>query len=294
MFRSAFLPGCLLLAGSLALGCSHPVSQATPPTPEPEIGGRFNANTCGTITGRVVWDGPIPSVPPFRAPYVPRPESGIALGRHTWPNHRVPVVGKDRTLSSAVVFLKEVEPNRSRPWDHEPVIVEIEKHQLLVRQGQQRSLVGFVQRGRAIDMVSRDPFFHSILARGAAFFSMPFPDANVVRSRRLDRQGIVELTSGCGAFWMTGFLFVDDHPYYSRTPGGQFTLAQVPAGTYQLVCWHPDWRELSRELDGDTWEVASIECRPALTIEQTVTVEAGKTSPVDLVFPSPIQGRRPQ
>jgi len=199
------------------------------------------------------------------------------------------VVAEGRLLTSAVVYLDEVDPHRSRPWDHALVKVEIDQHQLAVRQGDLTSRVGFVQRGRSIDMVSQDVFFHSILARGATFFSMPFPDANVVRPRRLDRKGIVELTSGCGAFWMTGFLFVDDHPYYSRTDGGRFTLSQVPAGKYQLICWHPDWREVSRELDGDTWEIASIDYRPALTIKQTVEVKAGETCTIEMRFPSPLE-----
>ncbi len=282
-----FLSGCLLLAGSLLPGCSYPAAQEPPADPPAEIGSRFDPTQCGTITGEILWTGAVPDVPPFRAPYVPRPESGVSQGRFTWPNQRAPVVVSGK-LTSAVVFLKGIDPQRSRPWDHDRVTVEIEKHQLLVHQGNLGSHFGFVQRGRDIEMITRDTFFHSIQARGAAFFSMPFADPNVSRTRRLDRPGIVELSSGCGAFWMTGFLFVEDHPYLARLDTqGRFTLPRVPAGTYQLVCWHPSWIEVSRELDGDTWEVASLEYQSPLTVEHTITLEAGKTETVELVFSAP-------
>ncbi len=243
------------------------------------IGTQFNPAECGSITGQVLWDGPVPQVPRYNAPFTPRPESGIIFGRKTWDNPRSPVVSREGGLASAVVFLKEVNLPQSRPWDHSPVTVAVRQHQLQVHQDSLESRFGFVQRGQTIDLINHDKCFHSIQARGAAFFNLPFADPDKPHPRRLTQKGIVELTSGCGAFWMAGFLFVDNHPYYARTGSdGRFVLPQVPAGTYQLVCWHPDWREISRELDGDTWEVASIEFRPALTIEVTVQVEADKAT----------------
>src|SRR5205823_11713041 len=109
-----------------------------------------------------------------------------------------------------------------------------------------------------VEVVSHQDFFHSVQFRGAAFLTLPLADANVVHRRRLDRSGVVELTSASGCFWMAGWLFVADHPYFARTDAqGRFTLSQVPAGEYQLLIWLPEWRETGREIDADTWEVAS-------------------------------------
>jgi hypothetical protein len=52
---------------------------------------------------------------------------------------------------------------------------------------------------------------------------------------------------------MRGYVFVDDHPYYSRTDSrGRFTLPQVPPGRYELVCWLPDWHIARHERDPES------------------------------------------
>jgi hypothetical protein len=276
----------LTLGLTLLVGCSSPTEP--PPSPAPEtapIGSRFKPDDCGRIVGTVFWKGPRPRVPDYTAPLSPRAESGRPPGQRVFPNPGAPQIQDGRFLTNAVVLLRGVDPERSRPWDQPPVRVEIKDHRMLIHQGEVVSAYGFVRRGQSVELVSRDSDFHSIQARGTGFFTIPFADPDVVRQRRLTRQGVVELASASGSFWMAGHLFVDDHPYYARTENrGQFTLNDVPSGTYQLAAWLPDWREVERELDGDTWEVASIQYRPPLTVEQTIQVVAGKTCAVDLTF----------
>ena len=39
--------------------------------------------------------------------------------------------------------------------------------------------------------------------------------------------------------WMGAYAGVVDHPYFAVTsPGGQFELKDVPAGTYTIEAWH--------------------------------------------------------
>lgn len=39
--------------------------------------------------------------------------------------------------------------------------------------------------------------------------------------------------------WMSGWIVVQDHPYYAVTgDNGNFTLSNVPAGTYTVQYWH--------------------------------------------------------
>src|SRR5262249_61652176 len=74
----------------------------------------------------------------------------------------------------------------------------------------------------------------------AAFFSLAFPDPHQPLSRSFDTPGRVELSSGAGYYWASAHLFVADHPYYTLTdPDGRVTLAQVPAGSVDVVAWLP-------------------------------------------------------
>jgi hypothetical protein len=78
---------------------------------------------------------------------------------------------------------------------------------------------------------------------------------------------------------------VDDHPYYARSgEAGAFSLAQAPAGDYELVCWLPDWRERSHELDADTWLVTRLTFRPPLQIVRRIHIDAGKKTTADFTM----------
>jgi hypothetical protein len=265
----------------LIAGCDGDRPPApTPDQPLAEAGRDFDPTTAGTVEGRVAWDGPVPEVPDFRSTTYPRDYTDHKV--LSWPNPNAPRVDPaSRGVEGAVVFLRGIDPRKARPWDLPPVAVVMRHYHLHVCQGETESRTGFVRRGTSIDMVSREATLHSLQGRGAAFFTLAFPDRDVVRKRRLDRAGVVELTSGVGCFWMRGHLFVDDHPYYARTDAaGRFRLERVPAGLYELVCWLPDWRAASHERDGDTCRIARLAFRPPLELTQAVTVTPGARAAV--------------
>jgi hypothetical protein len=102
-------------------------------------------------------------------------------------------------------------------------------------------------------MVSTEADCHSLHADGAAFFTLPFPDPNRPLERKLDRPGTVEVSSNAGFFWMRAYLFVSDHPYFTRTDAqGRFEISAVPAGDYEVVCWMPNWHEAGHDRDPET------------------------------------------
>src|SRR5262249_25422833 len=162
------------------------------------------------------------------------------------------------------------------PWSHPPLAVEQRLSGLRVVQGKTSSRVGFVRRGDSVEMLSRDADYHALRARGSAFFSLTFPDPDRPRRRTLAEKGIVELSSGAGHWWLRGYLFVDDHPYYARTDTeGRFRLAQVPAGRYRLVCWAPSWLKQSWDRDPETSLLIRLSFRPPVVQERDIEVRSG-------------------
>jgi hypothetical protein len=229
----------------------------------------------------VTWSGPVPTTASYRAPVSPSGE--LAGGaRRFWPSPNAPVIAPSTGgVANAVVFLRGVDPRRSRPWDHPPVRVEFREYQLYVCQGSTDARTGFVRRGDTIEMTSTQALFHSLQVRGAAFFALTFPEPGLVCHRRLERAGVVELQSGVGCFWMRGHLFVDDHPYYARTDAqGRFRLPQVPPGEYDLVCWLPNWHEAERELDADTGLICRLAFQPPFEVVQHIHLADRQTQSV--------------
>jgi hypothetical protein len=195
-------------------------------------------------------------------------------------------------VAGAVVFLRGVDPRRGRPWDLPPVRVEVRDFQFHVLQGGADSRVGFVRRGDAVSVASAQDFLYLVRLRRAAFSTLALPDAGVERSHRLDRNGVVELSSASGQFWMSGHLFVSDHPYYTRTAAdGSFRLTGVPPGSYQATCWLPDWRPAARELDADSWQVSRLTFRPPLEKAQPLRLDPGQTRSAEFTVSAEDFGR---
>ncbi|MBI1918226.1 MAG: hypothetical protein HYS12_26335 [Planctomycetes bacterium] len=281
----------LLLA---IVGCGDAPAPLLPELPPPEIGAHFDARTTGTVEGQLTWVGEVPQVSPFVS--TPRPVADPPRApKRPWPNSNAPSVDfRTRGVGDVVVFLRGIDPEHSRPWDHDSVRVEMSGYRYQVHQGRTTSRFGFVRRGRQVEMVSTDEAFYSARARGAAFFTLPFPDPHRPCQRTLLEKGVVELSSGSGQFWMRAYLFVDDHPYYARTDSqGHFSLAQVPEGEYELVCWLPDWRVARRERDPESTLTARLFFSPPVELVRRVTVHRGEKCSVAVDVSAEAFARQP-
>jgi hypothetical protein len=270
-----------------SLGCGEITARTETETSdlESEAGTAFDPVTAGTLQGQVIWSGDIPVVAALEIQ--PNPLAGEVLHKKQLrPNPNAPSIDPgSKGLANAVVFLHGVDPKRARPWDHPPVQVEQRAGEFHIIQGSADSHFGFVRRGAPIAMISRDPFFHSLHASGAAFFTLTFPDPNRPLQRPLKENGLVELTSASGYYWMRAYLFVDEHPYYTRTDSsGRFLLAQVPPGHFEVVCWLPNWIESHHERDPESGCVTRMFFAPAFRSVQPVTLGPGEKKEMNVVI----------
>jgi hypothetical protein len=274
-------------------GCQDlPPQQITNSSAPSELARDFNPAATGTLVGRVIWEGPIPRVPAFEVKNYPDNQAELPPPG-SWPNLHAPVVDSEtQGVQNAVIFWRQVDLRKSRPWNHEPVQVEMGRWQMQVKQGSTASPVGFVQRGENITAVTKKKIFHVLRGQGAAFFSLPFPDPEFTTTKRLDQVGRVELFSGAAYYWMVAHLFVNEHPYYTLSDTqGRFEMAQVPEGTYQVICWLPNWNIAWQVRDPESSQITRIGYAPPVELEANVNVASGKRGQVDFkvatkLFPS--------
>lgn len=244
--------------------------------PSSDLATQFDPARTGIVQGCLTWIGEAPEVSwlySSPAPLQPPPREPV----RAWNNPFTPRVAASGGVEDAVVFLSGVEKARSRPWHHSPARVELRDHQLLVYQGEACSRHGFVRRGTRFEIGSTDAVRYVLRGRGAAFFAHALVEPDQPRERLLRESGIVELGEGAGRFWMRGFLFVDDHPYYTRTDQqGNFRLEQVPDGEYDLSFFLPDWHIKVIERDRNWTQAANVTFARPLVLVRKVQVQRGR------------------
>jgi hypothetical protein len=219
---------------------------------------------------------------------MPNPLSGVVLQkRQQRPNPNLPTTDSvTHGLAGAVVCLRGVDRARAKPWDLPNVTVEQRDCQLRIVQGQESTQIGFVHKGDDIEMISRDPWLHALHAGGSSYFTLMFPDPEQPLRRRLVAPGLVELSSNVGYFWIRGYLFVDDHPYYCRTNReGHFNLTGVPSGAYRLTAWLPNWQVARQERDPESGLVSRVYFEKPFEVELDVVV--GEQDQKDLLLELP-------
>ena len=211
----------------LLTGCT-PTPRAETPAPRFELGAAFDPSATGTVRGQISWRGTVPG----RERATGVVPDGDDYRLRDVGNPFKPVVDPTTGgLAGVLVQLDDIDPVRSRPWDHPPVSLTMADFAYRLSPPS-----GLVRLGDGVTFVSHDPELHVARARGAAFFSLTFPATTQPRTRRLDTPGVVELTSGAGYFWNAVDLCVRVDPYATVTDAqGNYELPQVPAGNYALT-----------------------------------------------------------
>jgi plastocyanin len=191
----------------------------------------------GSITGRVVFRGAPPALPPIE----------VAKDRETC-GESVPaealVVAADGGVKFAVVSVEGARAAGGGPAGE--VTLEnrgcrFTPHVLAARVGAE------------IAIVNADPLLHNLRAwadEHRHVFNVVQPTQGQVTRRTLKRGGAIALSCDTHVH-MAGWLHAFDHPYYAVTGGdGSFQIEGVPAGTYRLQAWHEGWTIVGREPNG--------------------------------------------
>jgi plastocyanin len=214
MFRTAV---CLALT---ALGCTAAAAE------------KASSGSGGVVRGRIRWVGPVPPLPASSIP-----EEHAACGK-TAANERLRI-GPANGVKDAVVWIDAIE---DAPGG-KPVTATVDQKGCVFLPH-----VQVVPAGSKVDLVNSDAMLHNVHAfldgeRSLFNIAMPPGKGQRIKTRPLAQPGIVDLRCDAGHSWMSAWIHVAAHPWYTVTAeDGSYSIEDVPPGDWVLRVWHEGWR----------------------------------------------------
>ena len=179
----------------------------------------------GSIKGKVVFAG----APPPKKKVIPTKDKE-ACGSGVREVDQI-VVGPDKGVQSAIVYLKKVE--KGKAWEKPAKAPAIDNVKCDFNPNVQ------VMPAGDIEIVNSDPVLHNThgFLDKVTVFNVALPNQGQRIPKPLKRSGLVRVE--CDAHgWMLGWIYVADNPYYAvSAKDGSFTIGNVPPGSYTLVAW---------------------------------------------------------
>ena len=222
--------------------------KAVPAPPEPLAPAQANSNGRGALVGRVVFDGNIPQSQALTV------SKDVEVCGQTEKFPEALLVGQDRGIKNAVVFLQAVAGEKSPPLPVSNPIID-------QRDCVYTPHVLLVPAGTTVDIKNSDGILHNIhtYSEKNPAFNTAQPKFKTVISKTFTQPEMIRVT--CDVHdWMTAWIVVQDHPYYALTDAtGAFRLSNVPAGEYELKVWHEELGEHPRSVSITADQESSVE-----------------------------------
>jgi plastocyanin len=207
----------LSLALGLALGVYWAVGGKTPAT-------AIAASSGGTISGRVVFVGDPPPVKKIKVTK-DNEKCGAEITAEDL------VVGSDKGIQNAVVSVAGLKGAAPKPAS----LPTIDQKGCMFRPH-----VTIVGVGAPLDILNSDGVLHNFHTHGNKNppLNRAQPGFRKKMSETFSQAEIMKVS--CDAHpWMSGWVVVTDHPYIDATDsGGNFKIADVPAGNHTIEVWH--------------------------------------------------------
>jgi hypothetical protein len=110
-----------------------------------------------------------------------------------------------------------------------------------------------IQKGTVVSFPNYDPIFHNVfsVSPNKRFDLGKYPRGQT-RRVRFDKPGLVNVYCDIHSDMAGYILVVPHHVFAQPASNGTFSLPDLPAGTYTVKVWHPDFGEIHREIEVPT------------------------------------------
>jgi len=178
----------------------------------------------GSIKGKVVVTGNSPQDETIKVT-----KDNFACG-DTLPREKY-VIAPDGGVRYAVVFIEEIKAGKPLP----ATPVEIDNVKC--------AFVPHVQvgvKGQDLIIKNTDPMLHNthIYLDKRTVYNFALPITGMQIKKPIRKSGVMSVECDAHA-WMKGYLYLIENPYITVTDAnGNFSLADVPPGDYEIKIWH--------------------------------------------------------
>lgn len=183
-----------------------------------------------TISGTIKFDGEAPKFKEIKMDADP-----VCVTLHSGPVYpQTLVLGEGNTMGNVFVHIKKGLNQGTYPASTEEVVID--------QKGcEYHPHVAGVMAGQSIKVLNPDGTLHNVHV-----LSKTNPEANIAMpkfrkdiSMKFDKPEFM-FAMKCDVHpWMGAWLSVMPHPFFTVTKDdGKFTIADLPAGTYEVEAWH--------------------------------------------------------
>jgi plastocyanin len=188
------------------------------------------AAVAGTITGAALYEGKVPNLKPLAVAAEPM----CAKKHPTVPNEAL-VLGAGNAMANVVVRVVGGLPaGKSYPAPTTPVTMDQVGCQYVPH------VIGLMV-GQPFKVLNSDGVLHNVhaLPKVNKPFNMAMPPTRKEATESFAKEEGMFVVKCDVHPWMQSYIGVFSHPFFAVTgTDGKFTIANLPAGTYEVEAWH--------------------------------------------------------
>jgi plastocyanin len=188
------------------------------------------AAQAGTISGSAVYDGKVPALKPLSVAAEPM----CAKKHPTVPNEAL-VLGTGNSMANVLVRVVSGLPaGKTYPAPTTPVTMDQVGCQYVPH-------VMGIMVGQPFKVLNSDGVLHNVhaLSKVNPTFNMAMPPTRKEASQTFGKEEGMFVIKCDVHPWMQSYMGVFSHPFFAVTGAdGKFTIANLPAGTYEVEAWH--------------------------------------------------------
>ena len=266
-FRFASVCAVTALAAALAAGCGGKdededqpksarakgaVSESAPQPAAPAASAAApaaGATGNASITGRIVFEGPIPAPEKFKMTadaFCVKQNPGEVARQDA-------EVGPDRGIKDVFVYVKSGITG-TYPPPATPAVID-------QRGCRYHPHVFGMVAGQSLDILNSDDTLHNIhsLPEKNESFNLGMPVKGMKYTKKFDKPEVM-IHIKCDVHgWMSAYCGVVAHPFFAVTAAdGTYTIKNLPAGTYTIEAWHEKFGTQTQQVTVGASESKSV------------------------------------